>query len=595
LAAELRAIEDLWPLDRAAALARLAPLTERVEAAWSDEALLWSFAASSEETLIELSLPSPPRLKHELSHEELLELVRAWWSVSREEFDLRAEAWFRRVLEANLVEPSRVIGAESPEDFLARALALPPPAPMPGPRMTSSLRGALGSWLAGGLPPETLFDHVERHGGSLPELLDVLTSLDDDSDVAEDDEVWAVVDRALASDVDPLGFFARHLGVDRTQAIANASQAWRGHDVRAHLVGLERRAEAWASIQSAPVADAYDKAKTCDPVTRHTLVEHLAAARPIAELVTLTARLDDQDVPAVRTSLERRAGREQGAGMHALVVEAIEASWSTLTAEAVVAACARLFDVAPSADEPALALLQLWVDAADHSLASATAFAARSLSFAEWVPLLRPRGLRASTAALCLLEAGETPLAAAHGLRDAGYGDDDVFAALRSNGVASLETLTVLRECGWQPARMVDVLAKRDELPTEVRDRLRSLGLGAEVIRSLLADHWDLDLDARAVRGDQLTPHHMPQDGLGFLPRSDGGAIVMPRAEHVRTRTYGARGRATKAAGGSFRENLAADIRDIRSQFGTAYDDGIRQLIDYYKKNYPDIYWEGRR
>jgi hypothetical protein len=38
---------------------------------------------------------------------------------------------------------------------------------------------------------------------------------------------------------------------------------------------------------------------------------------------------------------------------------------------------------------------------------------------------------------------------------------------------------------------MVEVLAKRDELPTEVRDRLRSLGLGDDVIRALLADHWD--------------------------------------------------------------------------------------------------------
>lgn len=490
LAAELRAIEDLWPLDRAAALARLAPLAERVEDAWSEEALLWSFAANAEEMLIELSLPSPPRLKHELSREELLELVHAWWSASRERFDPRAEAWFRRVLEANLVDPSRVPHAQSPEDFLARALALPPPAPMPAPRMSASLREALRSWLAEARPPETLFDHVERHGGSLGELLDVLTALDDAD--AGDDEVWAVVERAFAGDVDPVGFFARHLGVDRTQTIADASNAWRGHDVRAHLVGLERRAVAWAAVDRAAVAVAYDEAKACDPATRSQLLERLAARRPLEELVTLAARLDERDVPAVRASLTRRATREQG--IDGLIVEAIETSWSTIPAETVLAACARLFEVAGSVDEPALALLRLWADAADHarhSLSSATSFAARSLSFAQWVPLLRPRGLRASTAALCLLEAGQTPLDAARGLRDAGYSDDDVFAALRSNGVASLETLTVLRECGWQPARTVDVLAKRGELPTEVRDRLRSLGLGDDVIRSLLAAHWD--------------------------------------------------------------------------------------------------------
>jgi hypothetical protein len=494
LAAELRAIEDLWPLDRAAAIARLAPLTERVEAAWSDEALLWSFAANAEETLIELSLPSPPRLKDELSREELLELVHAWWSASRERFDVRAEAWFRRVLEANLIDPSRVPHAQSPEDFLARALALPPPAPMPAPRMSASLREALRSWLAGALPPEALFDHVERHGASLGELLDVLTALDDE-DGAGDDEVWAVVERAFTGDVDPVGFFARHLGVHRTQTIADASAAWRGHDVRAHLVGLERRAVAWAAVDRASVADAYNEATACDPATRSQLLERLAATRPLEELVTLAARLDERDVPAVRASLTRRAAREQPShGMDGLILEAIEASWSTCPAETVLAACACLFDVAPSVDEPALALIQLWADAADHarhSLASATAFAAGCLPPDRWLPLLRPRGLRASTAALRLLEAGQTPLDAGRGLRDAGYGDDDVFAALRSNGVANVETLTVLRECGWQPARMVDVLAKRDELPTEVRDRLRSLGLGDEVIRSLLAEHWD--------------------------------------------------------------------------------------------------------
>ena len=52
-----------------------------------------------------------------------------------------------------------------------------------------------------------------------------------------------------------------------------------------------------------------------------------------------------------------------------------------------------------------------------------------------------------------------------------------------------------------------------------------------------------LDLDARAVTGDQLTPHHMPQAAAKFTTREEGGALALPHEEHVLTRTYGVRGR----------------------------------------------------
>jgi len=50
------------------------------------------------------------------------------------------------------------------------------------------------------------------------------------------------------------------------------------------------------------------------------------------------------------------------------------------------------------------------------------------------------------------------------------------------------------------------------------------------------------DLDARGIVGDDLTPHHMPQAARGFTPYADGGALVLPRAEHMLTRTYAGRG-----------------------------------------------------
>jgi hypothetical protein len=98
-------------------------------------------------------------------------------------------------------------------------------------------------------------------------------------------------------------------------------------------------------------------------------------------------------------------------------------------------------------------------------------------------------------------------------------------------------------------------------------------------------------LDARAVVGDALTPHHMPQAALGFTSRAEGGALVMTAEEHAMTRTYGALGRATARAeaGLSFREVLARDIRDVRRIVGAKYDEGIRELLRYYRQHFPEL------
>lgn len=72
--------------------------------------------------------------------------------------------------------------------------------------------------------------------------------------------------------------------------------------------------------------------------------------------------------------------------------------------------------------------------------------------------------------------------------------------------------------------------------------------------------------DLKGVVGDGLEAHHMPQDGLGFAPRADGGSIVLTRADHMLTRTWGSRGAATKLAeaGLPFRTVLARDVWDLR-------------------------------
>jgi RHS repeat-associated protein len=92
--------------------------------------------------------------------------------------------------------------------------------------------------------------------------------------------------------------------------------------------------------------------------------------------------------------------------------------------------------------------------------------------------------------------------------------------------------------------------------------------------------------------GDGLEAHHMPQDGLGFLSRNEGGAIVIAQGDHALTRTYKSLGRATKAAesGLPFRTVLARDIWDLRRigqrQYGNPgyFNPGIQGLLGYYRK-----------
>ncbi|CAM5332509.1 hypothetical protein SFUMM280S_09247 [Streptomyces fumanus] len=92
--------------------------------------------------------------------------------------------------------------------------------------------------------------------------------------------------------------------------------------------------------------------------------------------------------------------------------------------------------------------------------------------------------------------------------------------------------------------------------------------------------------------GDGLEAHHMPQDGLGFLARNEGGAIVMKASDHALTRTYKSRGRRTKRleAGLPFRTVLARDIWDMRRigqiQYGDPgyFNTGIRRLLAYYRR-----------
>ena len=98
-------------------------------------------------------------------------------------------------------------------------------------------------------------------------------------------------------------------------------------------------------------------------------------------------------------------------------------------------------------------------------------------------------------------------------------------------------------------------------------------------------------LKAAGKVGDQLTPHHMPQAALGFTGYGEGGALMMPQAQHILTRTYGGGGAvlASQEAGVAFRTVLARDIRDVRSIAGSSYNQGLLDLIAYYRTNFPSL------
>jgi len=66
---------------------------------------------------------------------------------------------------------------------------------------------------------------------------------------------------------------------------------------------------------------------------------------------------------------------------------------------------------------------------------------------------------------------------------------------------------------------------------------------------------------------------------------------MMEHSEHVQTRNYGCKGRITKAleAGLPFRTILARDIRDVRRITGKKYNEGLKDALEYYRKNLPEL------
>lgn len=95
----------------------------------------------------------------------------------------------------------------------------------------------------------------------------------------------------------------------------------------------------------------------------------------------------------------------------------------------------------------------------------------------------------------------------------------------------------------------------------------------------------------KAVRGANQggEVHHMPAASASHLSVDEGSAIWMETANHHQTASWG-RSRFAIAyrkrqqeliQQGQFMDAVQMDIDDLRSKFGSQYDEGIQQMLEY--------------
>ncbi|MBQ2887201.1 MAG: hypothetical protein IJE43_26105, partial [Alphaproteobacteria bacterium] len=94
--------------------------------------------------------------------------------------------------------------------------------------------------------------------------------------------------------------------------------------------------------------------------------------------------------------------------------------------------------------------------------------------------------------------------------------------------------------------------------------------------------------DVDATRGADEVGHHMPQyayEKTVGISRNDGPALLMSKEDHALTRSFAGRGKATmiEDIGLSARQRMAKDLWDIKNKFGTKYNEGIKQMLEYTK------------
>jgi len=92
-------------------------------------------------------------------------------------------------------------------------------------------------------------------------------------------------------------------------------------------------------------------------------------------------------------------------------------------------------------------------------------------------------------------------------------------------------------------------------------------------------------------KGSGKESHHMPSDFSSPLPKNDGPAIMMEKVDHSITKTWG-RGQLQDTyrqmqkdmlENGQWRQALSKDVWDVKNKFGTKYNEGLHEMLEYAK------------
>lgn len=289
-------------------------------------------------------------------------------------------------------------------------------------------------------------------------------------------------------------------GFARAGGIASATKLWRDTDVAARLAEIQ----AWRAVEAAitdevPVTEAFARA-----------TDSRLSSRWAAQAL---ARLAHVYLPEELASLAPVASPEEAA----VIGRVLRTHLSPLTALEVL-----LDEVEPA--EALLALQRFWAvelgaGAATDVVLSTYARLARAehrpldavRRFAEergdpnwWLPILRREALKASHAALWLLEAGVSGLHTAALLAAGGYTNAEVLTAFLENGLGTRPSLNLLRDFGWSASTMVEALTARGMLLPEIRGQLEGLGVPPGAQRSLLTACWDEEVVDLVLSRPQL-------------------------------------------------------------------------------------------
>ena len=360
--------------------------------------------------------------------------------------------------------------------------------------------------LAGGAPHE-LFAACEAAGRDIAAVMDVLGN--PFAHLSEGD-AWEVEE--MLAGIDPVFHLVEHAGVSAAAEIAARTAGWAGVDVEALHRGVAavRCAEA-AFTEGVDLLGAYRRIadEAVPNENREGLLRRLAHVYPLAELAALAPEIPGDHARTIGRVLRDRL----------TPLQAFEALHAEVEIVPLRAALENFWSVplrAPS--EPKDALLDTYATLLCRelqSLSAALPLARRSGAPAWWLPILRRHGLKASRGALELLESGMAPADIAELLAAAGYDDDEVLAALLENAIGPRVSLSMLRDSGWEVARMVEALAGRGLLPSELRRHLEDLGVGIEMQRLTLGRHWSTPLVELVLEG------HSPRARLTRGDRTD--------------------------------------------------------------------------